>query len=61
MSAPAVGDSVRNALIGLGWSEKIAVQTVDELLAAGAPEETATVPALLRLALAQLGPAGAGR
>ncbi len=61
VSAPAVGDSVRNALIGLGWSEKVAVQTVDELLAAGAPEETATVPALLRLALAQLGPAGVGR
>jgi Holliday junction DNA helicase RuvA len=55
-SAPSsVGDSVVNALVGLGWQERLAVQTVDEVLADN-PGATLTVPALLRLALAQLGP-----
>lgn len=55
-SAPSsVGDSVVNALVGLGWQERLAVQTVDEVLSDN-PGATLTVPALLRLALAQLGP-----
>lgn len=59
VSAPAVGASVQNALVGLGWSEKVAAQTVEQLLDEAEAAETATVASLLRLALAELGPAGA--
>jgi Holliday junction DNA helicase RuvA len=51
-----VSDSVLVALVGLGWSERVAAQAVDEALAEASPDQTATVPALLRLALTQLGP-----
>lgn len=48
------GNSVVIALIGLGWPERTARQTVDEVLE-HSPGETA-VPVLLRGALALLGP-----
>jgi Holliday junction DNA helicase RuvA len=51
----AVGDAVLTALIGLGWPERVAAGVVEEVRVQN-PDETA-VPALLRLALAQLGPA----
>ncbi|HAM27196.1 MAG TPA: Holliday junction branch migration protein RuvA [Microbacteriaceae bacterium] len=51
-----VSDNVLVALVGLGWSERVAAQAVDEALASASDDETATVPALLRLALTQLGP-----
>ncbi|MCU1556697.1 MAG: Holliday junction branch migration protein RuvA [Microbacteriaceae bacterium] len=51
-----VSDSVLVALVGLGWSERVAAQAVDEALAGASADQTATVPALLRLALTQLGP-----
>lgn len=45
------------ALTGLGWSERVAGDAVDAVLARHEGAETAGVPAVLRLALAQLGPA----
>ena len=45
---------VVEALIALGWSERVATEVVDDVTAAS---DAATVPALLKLALAQLGPA----
>ncbi|MCU1523597.1 MAG: Holliday junction branch migration protein RuvA [Microbacteriaceae bacterium] len=56
VSQAGVGNSVLVALVGLGWSERVAAQAVDDALAGASAEETATVPALLRLALTQLGP-----
>lgn len=60
--ASSVSTSVRAALIGLGWSERIAAEAVDETLAeladAAEDDEIApTVAAVLRLALGRLGPA----
>jgi Holliday junction DNA helicase RuvA len=58
-SAPAAGgvqSSVLAALVGLGWSERAAAQAVDEVLAES-NGQTDSVPAVLRLALARLGPA----
>ncbi|HSP53861.1 MAG TPA: Holliday junction branch migration protein RuvA [Cryobacterium sp.] len=49
--------NVQAALIGLGWSERIAAQAVDETLADTADPEQVGVAALLRLVLARLGPA----
>lgn len=64
-----VADDVRIALVGLGWHEKVAADAVAEVLAelgetaGGARVEAtaASVPALLRRALALLGPAAAAR
>ncbi len=61
-AAPASSDralapQVVQALVGLGWPERVAEETV-AAVSAGAPESTG-VPGLLRLALAQLGPARA--
>ncbi|MFC4244565.1 Holliday junction branch migration protein RuvA [Gryllotalpicola reticulitermitis] len=65
-----IADDVRIALVGLGWPEKAAAGAVDEVLAelgdAAAEASPASVPALLRRALALLGPsagqtAGAAR
>ena len=60
----SVAASVQAALIGLGWSERVAAQAVDETLsdssgidASGSGPGVATV---LRLALARLGPAHQG-
>ncbi len=44
------------ALVGLGWPERTAAQAVEEALASATDTERETVPALLRLALAALGP-----
>jgi Holliday junction DNA helicase RuvA len=49
------GDVVA-ALVGLGWNERLASQAVDEVFAEAGDAERAAVPALLRLALARLGP-----
>jgi Holliday junction DNA helicase RuvA len=53
----AVGESVLAALVGLGWSEKVAVQAVEETLAEAGDADKASVAVLLRLALGRLGPA----
>jgi Holliday junction DNA helicase RuvA len=52
----SVGDSVLVALVGLGWSERVAAQAVEGALATVVEGESMTVPALLRLALTGLGP-----
>lgn len=70
LTAPAVSSPARGvvtpdadvvaALVGLGWPERAAATALEELraeLGDSAPDE---VPALLRLALARLGPARAG-
>ena len=53
----SVSDSVLIALVGLGWPEKVASAAVAEVVAETAEGERDSVPALLRLTLARLGPA----
>jgi len=58
-AAPAeksVTDSVMLALIGLGWQERVAVQAIDDAVALASAKELETAPALLKIALATLGP-----
>lgn len=57
-AAPASGisASVVAALVGLGWNERVAAQAVDEAETNATDEDRSVVPALLRLALARLGP-----
>ncbi|WP_309713484.1 Holliday junction branch migration protein RuvA [Pseudolysinimonas sp.] len=59
-SAPAPASStVQNvvaALVGLGWNERVAGQAVDEVIETSTEDGALPVPALLRLALARLGP-----
>ena len=60
--ATSVAASVQAALIGLGWSERVAAEAVEETLteladAAGDDSAPPTVAAVLRLALGRLGPA----
>ncbi|UOE45235.1 Holliday junction branch migration protein RuvA [Agromyces larvae] len=52
-----VADSVLAALTGLGWSEKLAADAVEQTLAEASEADATSVPALLRLALGRLGPA----
>jgi len=44
------------ALVGLGWPERTAGVAVDEALMVATDLERETMPSLLRLALAHLGP-----
>jgi len=53
---PHVSGSVVAALVGLGWAERTAAQAVEEVFAAAADSEKSNVQAVLRRALAQLGP-----
>jgi Holliday junction DNA helicase RuvA len=59
--APAVevsaGDDVVSALVGLGWPERVAAAAVNDVAVAHPDAASAPVQTLLRLALAQLGPA----
>ena len=55
-----VSDSVTIALVGLGWPERVALQATEDALAQATETEREAVPALLRLALANLGPQLAG-
>jgi holliday junction DNA helicase RuvA len=52
-----VAESVLAALTGLGWSERVAAEAVDETMADATEIDAASVPAVLRLTLARLGPA----
>ncbi len=58
--ASTVGEDVAIALVGLGWPERVAQQAVEEALAGASDADRGSVPALLRLALAALGPQLAG-
>lgn len=53
-----VTENVTIALVGLGWPEKVAAQAVEDALALASDADRDAVPALLRLALANLGPGG---
>lgn len=53
--ASSIGASVLAALVGLGWSERVAAQAVDEVLTESDGADS-SMPALLRLALGRLGP-----
>jgi len=52
----SVTDSVFLALVGLGWQERVALEAIDGAVALASETERETAPALLRLALAALGP-----
>ena len=54
-SPTSTSQSVIVALVGLGWPERTAIQAVDDAVASAGGSAT-TVPVLLRLALASLGP-----
>ncbi len=56
----AVVAQVTAALVGLGWSEKVANEAAAETADAASDADRASVPALLRQSLAALGPAKAG-
>ncbi|SIT74978.1 Holliday junction branch migration protein RuvA [Microbacterium sp. RU33B] len=56
-AAPAVAVQVTQALIGLGWSERVAADAVASVAADAGESDRASVSALLRLTLAMLGPA----
>jgi Holliday junction DNA helicase RuvA len=55
-AAAPVRDSVLLALVGLGWPERTAAVAVDEAVIVATDLERETMPSLLRLALAHLGP-----
>ncbi len=54
--SPDVRQSVLIALVGLGWPERTAIGAVEDAVAAATDDERASVQALLRIALAALGP-----
>ncbi|RWZ51689.1 Holliday junction branch migration protein RuvA [Labedella phragmitis] len=53
----SAGDDVVSALVGLGWPERVAAAAVNDVAVAHPDAASAPVQTLLRLALAQLGPA----
>lgn len=53
----AVPAQVTQALVGLGWSERVAAEAVASTAESAADADRASVQALLRLTLAALGPA----
>lgn len=57
VASGGVAESVLAALTGLGWSERVAAEALDETLATAGEVESTSVPTLLRLTLARLGPA----
>lgn len=57
----SIGGSVLVALVGLGWSERVAAQAVEDAIVTASDAEREAVPALLRIALGRLGPAGSSR
>ncbi|GAB3130338.1 Holliday junction branch migration protein RuvA [Glaciibacter psychrotolerans] len=56
-AAGGVAATVQTALIGLGWPERVAIQIVDETMAAANETDQAVVATILRLSLSRLGPA----
>lgn len=56
----SIRDDVLAALVGLGWNEKAAEAGLDAVLLHASDDETASVQALLRLALTELGPRNPG-
>ncbi|MDP9027997.1 MAG: Holliday junction branch migration protein RuvA [Actinomycetota bacterium] len=56
----SVTSSVIGALVGLGWNDRVAAQAVEEAADEASAQERGSVQALLRLALARLGPQRTG-
>ena len=56
-TAAAIPAQVVQALVGLGWSERVAIDAVDTVAADAPDADRSSVPALLRRTLAALGPA----
>ncbi|WP_203579454.1 Holliday junction branch migration protein RuvA [Microbacterium hibisci] len=56
-AAAGVPAQVVQALVSLGWSERLAAEAVDTVAGEASEAERASVPALLRRTLAALGPA----
>lgn len=56
-ASPAVPAQVVQALVGLGWSERVAADAVETVAGDASDADRASVPALLRLTLSVLGPA----
>ncbi|MBW9108615.1 Holliday junction branch migration protein RuvA [Microbacterium trichothecenolyticum] len=56
-ASAAIPAQVVQALVGLGWSERVAVEAVENVAADASESDRSSVPALLRLTLATLGPA----
>jgi len=57
--APATSSLTQDvvvALVGLGWPERLAITAVDDAIEKASETDAVSVSALLRLALAQLGP-----
>jgi Holliday junction DNA helicase RuvA len=52
-----IAAQVTQALVGLGWSERTAAEAVASVSSDATPADRQSVPTLLRLALAMLGPA----
>ena len=52
----STSQNVVAALVGLGWNERVAAQVVEEVVESATEDGALPVPALLRLALARLGP-----
>lgn len=59
-STSAALDGVLAALVGLGWSERVAAEAVQHVAVEASDVDQASVSTLLRLALAHLGPTQAG-
>lgn len=58
-AAPArteITPQVVQALVGLGWSERVAIEALEGVIPGADPADQQSVPALLRLTLAALGP-----
>jgi holliday junction DNA helicase RuvA len=55
-STTSITVNVVTALVGLGWNERTASLAVDDAVASASDDERDSVQALLRLALASLGP-----
>ena len=53
----SVADSVLVALVGLGWQERVAAETIADVVADTQETERDSVQTILRLTLARLGPA----
>lgn len=58
--APEVAEQVRTALVGLGWPERVAQDALDAVVASADDATRRSAGVLLRLSLAQLGPAQPG-
>lgn len=56
-ASPAVPAQVVQALVGLGWSERVAAEAVESVAGDASDADRASVPSLLRLTLSVLGPA----